>query len=77
MKNKLTVLDRVLAVSQDLNTHLLEREVAIEAALSRVYDACTSNSSSSYRWLMVRSPRVKRWSRGYLLICGIAQRISW
>jgi len=33
MSKKTTVLDRVLAVRQDLNTHLLEREVAIEVAL--------------------------------------------
>jgi len=33
MSNKPTVHDRILAVRQDLNTHLLEREVAIEAAL--------------------------------------------
>ena len=33
MTKKLTVLDRILAVRQDLNTHLLEREVAIEAAM--------------------------------------------
>ena len=33
MSKKPTVLDRILAVRQDLNTHLLEREVAIEAAL--------------------------------------------
>jgi len=33
MTKKPTVRYRVLAVRQDLNTHLLEREVAIEAAL--------------------------------------------
>ena len=33
MSNKPTVLDRVHAVRQNLNTHLLEREVAIEAAM--------------------------------------------
>ena len=33
MSKKLSVLDRVLAVRQDLNTNLLERETAIEVAL--------------------------------------------
>ena len=33
MSNKPSVLDRILAVRKDLNTNLLEREVAIEAAL--------------------------------------------
>ena len=32
MSKKTTVLDRILAVRQDLNTNLLERETAIEAA---------------------------------------------
>ena len=33
MSNKPAELDRILAVRKDLNTHLLEREVAIEAAM--------------------------------------------